>query len=175
MDSTTRRFIRSLNDGEIIRAPGRHGDVYRGVPGFPYARFYRLALATEVVGRDADMRHAIANVLWIRCEKASVPEMIRFLDDSKTGIRQTAVSALNKCINANFSNEWDRSTFYRRDVAANTPGPTHEKPLEERLRDYELNEREYIRYWKDWWRENRSQYEGAADGYDASLPPGKEN
>ena len=167
MDSTTRRFIRSLDSGEIIRAPRRHADVYRGVPGFPYARFYRFALGTNVVARDAEMRRSIANVLWIRYETASVPEMVRLLDDSEAHIRQTAVSALNECVNRNFSNAWDRDTFYRHNVPATAPGPTYEKPLEERLRDYELNEREYIQYWKDWWRENRSKYEGAAEDYEA--------
>ena len=49
-------------------------------------------------------RRAIANVIWIRCEKASVPEMMRLLDDSNMHIRRTAVSALRKCINSDLSN-----------------------------------------------------------------------
>ncbi len=175
MDSTTRRSIKSLDDGETIRAPGRHGDIYRGVPGFPYARFYRVALATDAVARDAEMRRSIANVIWIRYEKAGVPEMIRLLGDSEINIRRIAVSALDKCINGNFSNGWDRDTFYRRGVGPGAPGLTAEKPLEEQLRDYELNEREYIQYWKDWWGENRSKYEGTVDDYGATFRPDMEN
>ena len=175
LDSTTRRLIKSLDDGSTIPAPGGRVGIYRGVPGFPYARFYRFALATDAVAREAEMRRSIVNVFWIRYERASVPEMIQLLDDNEMRIRQTAVSALNECINANFSNEWSREIFYRRGVGPGAPGLTDQKPLEERLRDYERNEREYIQYWKDWWRENRDKYEGITDDHDAPFLTDKEN
>ena len=171
MDATTRRFIRNLDDGSMIEAPGgRHGP-YRGTPGFPYARFFRAALATDVVARSADMRKAIANVIWIRYEKASVPEMIRLLDDPVIHIRGTAVSALNQCVNGNFSNEWDRRTFYQMDQVS---GQSDRKPLEQRLQDYERNEREYIQHWKAWWAEHRGEFEGVDGGGAAMLSQGME-
>jgi HEAT repeat protein len=170
MDATTRRFVKNLDDGSTIRVPGGRPDVYRGVPGFPYAQFYGQALATGAVLRDTEMRTSIVNVIWSRYEKESVPQMIRLLDDADSHIRQVAVSALNRYINRNFSNGWDRDTFYRHNVL----GVTDEKPLEQRQRDYELNEHEYIQYWRDWWREHRGNYENIADGYDAAPSPHKD-
>jgi hypothetical protein len=157
MDATTRRSLKDLEDGSTIRRPAGH-DIYRGVLGFPYARFFRWALETEVVAGSAEMRGHIANVIWIRYERASVPEMVRLLDDPEIAIRRTAVSALNKCIRANFTNAWDRRSFSASRVAEGS-GQVPEKPLEERLKDYQQNEQEYLRYWKDWWQQNKTQFD----------------
>ncbi|MBN1360751.1 MAG: hypothetical protein JW993_09175 [Sedimentisphaerales bacterium] len=153
MDATTRRAIKDLNTGSTMAGPGGR-PLYRGVPGFPYARFFRAALAMDAVSRSEHMRRAIANVIWIRYEEASVPEMILLLDDLVQSIRRTAVSALNKCVNRNLSNEWDRRTFYQMDAVS---GPSDRKPPEQRLQDYETHEREYLQYWKSWWAERRNE------------------
>ena len=153
MDQTTRRSLIKLEDFSKIRAENEHPGIFRGVPGFDYATFYRQALDCNVVMSNPQMRSAIANVIWIRYEKASVPEMIRLLDDPEVSIRHTAVSALRKCINSDLSNSWEPDIFYKRKF---DKGP--EKSLEERMKDYERNEGEYISYWKNWWRENKNEY-----------------
>jgi hypothetical protein len=157
MDATTRRALKDLENGSTIRRPAGHG-IYRGVPGFPYAQFFKWALRTEAVARSAEMRGRIANVIWIRYERASVPEMIHLLDDPEIAIRRTAASALNKCIRGNFTNAWDRSSFYASPVGEGS-GQVPEKPLEERLNDYEQNEQEYLRFWKDWWQQNKTRFD----------------
>ena len=154
MDATTRRSIPDLENGQVIRPPvGRHG-IYRGTPGFPYALFYRAALATEAVQRSEAMRRAIANVIWIRYERASVPEMILLLDDQAIDIRRTAVHALEKCI------EHDLSSGRGRYQSRSMPGPSESDPPEGRLEDYARNEWKIIRNWKAWWAGHRHEFEG---------------
>lgn len=159
MDATTRRFVVDLKDGSVIRREDGSPYPFRGVRGFDYAAFYRQALDCETVKNSDQMRSAIANVIWIRYEKASVPEMIRLLDDSSIHIRSTAVSALRKCINSDFSNSWERLHFYDPDAAEEYMRRGIEKPLEDRLKDYEDNEQEYIQYWKEWWQEHKNEFE----------------
>ncbi len=158
MDATTRRSIKYLDNGSTIRAFHHQRGIYRGVPGFPYTRFFQQALKTEPVKNDSNMRKSIANVIWIRYEKASVPQMIHLLDDSERHIRGTAVSALKKCINGNFSNAWDRRSFYSSGRNSVKLMQRQEKPLEQRLKEYEEHEQEYIQYWKKWWLQNRDQF-----------------
>lgn len=158
MDHTTRRFIVNLKDlSKIRRKDNNHP--FRGVRGFDYAAFFREALDCEVVEKSAEMRSAIANVIWIRYEKRSVPEMIRLLDDSNIHIRSVAVSALRKCINSDFSNSWERRHFYDPRAAKEAMRMSFEKKLEDRQKDYQDNEQEYIQYWKKWWQENKGRFE----------------
>ena len=104
------------------------------------------------------MRSAIAHVLWIRYEKASVPEMIKFLDDSNMPIRRTAVSALRKCIHSDRSNSWEPRHFYDPAAAEEYMNSGIEKKLEDRQKDYQDHEQEYILYWKKWWQENKDKF-----------------
>ena len=157
MDATTRRAVVNLKDGSVIRRKDARPGIFRGVRGFDYAGFYKRALDCEVVKKNEAMRSDIANVIWIRYEKRSVPEMIQLLDDSNINIRRTAASALRKCINSDLSNSWDPVDFYRHRTAKAARGSsTEEKPHEERLKDYADNEKEYILYWKKWWQENKN-------------------
>jgi hypothetical protein len=113
------------------------------------------ALNCEVVKKSEEMRGAIANVIWIRYEKRSVPDMMRLLDDSNMHIRSTAISALRKCINSDRSNSWERLHFYDPRAAEEYMRRGIEKKLEDRQKDYEDNEQEYIQYWKKWWQKNK--------------------
>lgn len=156
MDATTRRAIKNLNTGSTIR---RSRGIYRGVFGFPYADFYRWALATDIVKNDKELRHSIANVIWIRYDKESIPQMIQLLNDPEQSIRRMAVSALKKCIHDNFSNAWDRKSFYSSGwESLQRMNQIKEKPFEERLNDYQEHEQEYIQYWKRWWSENQERF-----------------
>jgi len=159
MDSTTRRSVVDLKDGSKIRREEGSPYIFRGVRGFDYAEFFKQALDCESVKKNAQMRSAIANVIWIRYEKRSVPDMIRLLDDSNIHIRSTAVSALRKCINSDRSNSWERLHFYDPRAAEEYLRRGIEKPLEDRLKDYQDNEQEYIQYWKKWWQEHKSKFE----------------
>jgi len=159
MDSTTRRFVVDLKDGSKIRREEASPYPFRGVRGFDYAEFFKQALDCESVKKNAQMRSAIANVIWIRYEKRSVPDMIRLLDDSNMHIRSTAVSALRKCINSDRSNSWERLHFYDLRAAEEYMRSGIEKKLEDRQKDYEDNEQEYIQYWKKWWQEHKSKFE----------------
>ena len=85
--------------------------------------------------------------------------MIRLLDDSNRHIRSTAVSALRKSINSDFSNSWERIHFYDRRAAEEYIRGGIEKKLEDRQKDYKDNEHEYIQYWKKWWQEHKSEFE----------------
>jgi hypothetical protein len=161
MDATTRRFVVNLKDGSLIRRQDGSPYPFRGVRGFDYAEFYRQALDCEPVKRSEQMRRAIANVIWIRYERASVPEMMRLLDDSHMHIRHTAVSALRKCINSDLSNSWEPRHFYDPVAARQAARSGFEKKLEDRQKDYQDNEQEYILYWKKWWRDNKSRFETA--------------
>jgi len=78
--------------------------------------------------------------------------MIRLLDDPTIHIRRTAVSALRKCINSDFSNSWE----LRKDGSGF--GESDEKNPEERLKDYQDNEQQYIQHWKKWWQENKNRF-----------------
>jgi len=131
MDSTTRRVLKNLKDGSTLRRRPGSPYPFRGVPGFDYAAFYRQALDCEVVKKNEKMRTAIANVIWIRYEEASVPEMIRLLDDSDAHVRRIAISALRKCIDNNLKN---------------LP------------KTYAENEQEYIQRWKKWWEGNKGRF-----------------
>jgi hypothetical protein len=131
----------------------------RTVFDLKYAEFYRQALGREVVRKNEQMRSAIANVIWIRYEKRSVPEMMKLLDDSSRHIRSTAVSALRKCINSDRSNSWDRRHFYDPGAAREYMRRGVEKKLEDRLKDYQDNEQEYILHWKQWWQKHRIEFE----------------
>ncbi len=159
MDATTRRAVVDLKNGSVIRREDGGPGIYRGVRGFDYAEFYRQALDCEVVRKNQQMRSAIANVIWIRYEKRSVPEMIKLLDDRSRHIRSTAVSALRKCINSDSSNSWQRRHFYDPDAAREYMRSGFEKELEDRLKDYRDNEQEYILYWKQWWQKHRIEFE----------------
>ena len=152
LDETTRRSIPDPNTGQTMWKPD-HSDIYRGVPGFDYARFYREVLSLPLVAQDLELRRECANVIWIRFEKSSVPEMIRLLDDPNSSIRQTGVSALRKCIHHDFSNSWDLQ-YLEKSAPMNLP----ERPLEERLAEYRTNEAAYLAYWRQWWGENKNQY-----------------
>jgi hypothetical protein len=132
MDATTRRVVVDLRDGSKIRREDGSPYPFRGVRGFDYANFYRQALDCEVVRNSDQMRSAIANVLWIRYEKTSVPEMIKLLDDSNTHICRTAVSALRKCIHSDMSNSWEPRHFYDPDAAREYMNSSIEKKLEDR-------------------------------------------
>jgi len=169
MDATTRRFVVNLKDGSLIRRQDGSSYPFRGVRGFDYAEFYRQALDCEPVRNSEQMRRAIANVIWIRYEKRSVPEMIRLLDDSSMHIRRTAASALRKCINSDFSNSWERRHFYDPRAAKEALRKAFEKKLEDRLKDYKDNEQEYILYWKNWWQDNRRRFESAETTGDATY------
>ena len=157
MDATTRRVLVNLKDRSTVRRKDNHRP-FRGIQGFDYEEFYRQALDCEVVKNSEQMRGAIANVIWIRYEKRSVPEMIRLLDDSSIHIRSTGVSALRKCINSDFSNSWERRHFYDPSAAKEAMRRGIEKKLEDRLKDYRDNEQEYIQYWKRWWGENKGRF-----------------
>jgi len=159
MDSTTRRFMVDLKDGSIIRREEGSPYPFRGVRGFDYAGFFKQAMDCESVKKDTQMRGHIANVIWIRYEKGSIPDMIRLLDDSNMHIRSTAVSALRKCINSDLSNSWERLHFYNPRAAKEYMRMGIEKPLEERQKDYQDNEQEYIQYWKRWWQENKTRFQ----------------
>jgi len=124
MDATTRRVVVDLKDGSSIQREIGSPYPFRGVRGFDYADFYRQALNCEVVKNNKQMRTAIANVIWIRYERKSVPEMIRLLDDSYMPIRSTAVSALRKCINSDRSNSWEPRHFYDPNAAREYINPT---------------------------------------------------
>lgn len=157
MDETTRRRMKDLKDGSTMMRRPR--GIFRGAPGFAYADFYRWALETDLVKSNKDLRRSIANVIWIRYEKDSVPQMIQMLDDPEQSIRHTAVSALKKCINGNFSNAWDRRSFYSSGFdSIRRMHEIKEKPLEERQKDYREHEHEYIQYWKKWWSENQEGF-----------------
>ncbi|MDH4158602.1 MAG: hypothetical protein OEW00_15140, partial [candidate division Zixibacteria bacterium] len=78
---------------------------------------------------------------------------------SNMHIRHTAVSALRKCINSDLSNSWEPRHFYDPRAARETMRSGFEKKLEDRQKDYQDNEQEYILYWKKWWRENQSRFE----------------
>jgi hypothetical protein len=159
IDSMTRRAVINLKDGSVIRRKDGNPGIYRGARGFDYEDFFRQALSCEVVKKNEKMRSAIANVIWIRYEKRSVPEMIRLLDDSSMYIRQAAVSTLRKCINSDFSNSWERLHFYEPQAAKEYLRRGIEKKLEDRQKDYKDNENEYIQYWKKWWQEHKSEFE----------------
>ena len=85
--------------------------------------------------------------------------MIRLFDDSSMHIRQTAVSALRKCINSDLSNSWEPLHFYDLRAAKEYMRSGIEKKLEDRQKDYKDNEKEYIQYWKKWWLEHKSEFE----------------
>ena len=159
IDSTTRRVVIDLKDGSVIRREEGSPYIFRGVRGFDYAEFFKQALNCESVKKDTQMRSHIANVIWIRYEKRSVPDMIRLLDDLSMHIRRTAVSALRKCINSDRSNSWERLHFYDPRAAKEYLRRGIEKKLEDRLKDYQDNEQEYIQYWKKWWQEHKSEFE----------------
>jgi len=159
MDNSTRRVLVDLKDGSVIRREEGSPYPYRGVRDFDYADFYRQALNCEVVKNNEQMRTAIANVLWRRYERASVPEMIGFLDNSKIYIRMAAVSALRRCINSDHSNSWELRHFYDPDAAREYTNSGIEKKLEDRQKDYQDNEQEYILYWKKWWQEHKHEFE----------------
>lgn len=133
MDSTTRRSVVDLKDGSSIRPANRRMGIYRGVRNFDYPKFYRLALDCPSVKQTPEMRRAIANVIWIRCEEGSVPEMVRLLDDSNTYARFVAVGALSKY--------------------------TGKGPVRDGWEAFEQNDKQYIEYWKDWWLKNREDFE----------------
>ena len=143
MDSSTRRAVFNLEDGSTIRREdgGRGREIFRGVRNFDYALYFKEALKCKSVIKNEKMRQAIANVIWIRYEKKSVPEMIQLLDDPFIHIRRIAVSALRKCINSDFSNFGEGNSF------------------EERMKDYAEKEQRYIQYWKQWWLANKSKLE----------------
>jgi hypothetical protein len=158
MDSATRRILVDLKDGSVIKRETGSPYPFRGVRDFDYADFYRKALDCESVKGGEQMRTAIANVIWIRYERASVPEMIQLLDDSCMHIRSTAVSALRKCINSDLSNSWEPRHFYDPDTAREYMNSGIEKKLEERQKDYQDNEHEYILYWKKWWQQHKNEF-----------------
>lgn len=158
MDATTRRVVVDLKDGSVIRREIGSPYPFRGIRGFDYAVFYRRALDCEAVKNSEQMRTAIANVLWIRYERASTPEMVKFLDHSSIYIRMAAVSALRKCINSDRSNSWEPGDFYNPQTTDPSSSNIPEKPLERRLKDYENNEQEYIQYWKNWWQEHKNEF-----------------
>lgn len=158
MDHTTRRAVVNLQDGSVIRREDGRPGIYRGVREFDYGQFFKQSLDCEAVKKSTEMRSAIANVIWIRYEKRSVPEMIRLLDDSSVSVRQAAVSALRKCINLDFSNSWERRHFYNPRAAKEAMRMGFEKNLEDRQKDYQNNEQEYIQYWKKWWHENKDRF-----------------
>lgn len=149
IDATTRRAVFDLKDGEKIRRRPGSPYIFRGVRGFDYATFFNQALDCEVVKNSEAMRLRIANVLWIRYEERSVPEMVKLLDDPNINIRRTAVSALRKCINSDFSNSWE----LRKDGSGF--GKSDEKSSEEMLKDYQNNEQQYIQHWKKWWQDKK--------------------
>ena len=137
MDATTRRAVIDLETGSVIRPSDGRGGIYRGIRDFDYARFYRLALDCPAVKSSAEMRSAIANVIWIRCEKNSVPEMVRLLDDSNTYARFVAVGALMKY--------------------------TGEGPVRSTWEEFEKDDRRYVEYWKHWWQKNKDNFEPPQD------------
>lgn len=159
MNSTTRRAVIDLKDGSVIKREDGSPYPYRGVRGFDYADFYRQALDCEAVGKSERMRDAIAAVIWIRYEKVSIPEMMRLLDDPVRHIRSIAVSALRKCVNSDRSNSWERRHFYDPGAAKEYMRRGGEKKLEDRQKDYQDNEREYILYWKQWWQKHKTEFE----------------
>lgn len=133
MDATTRRAVVNLKDGSVIRRKDRRPGIFRGVRGFDYAAFYKQALDCEVVKNTEAMRGAIANVIWIRYEERSVPEMVRLLDDPSLYVRFVAVGSLMKY--------------------------TGEGPERCGWQEFGDKEREYIQYWKKWWKDNRNHFE----------------
>lgn len=161
MDSTTRRAVVDFNDRTIIRRENGIPEIYRGLRDFDYTEFYKQALECDSVKNNEKMRTAIANVLWIRFERKSVPVIIQLLDDTNPHTRSIAVSALRKCINADYSNSWEAEDFYRsfKDNELYFADQKPEKSLEERQKDYRDHEQEYIKYWKDWWQKNKGDFE----------------
>jgi hypothetical protein len=175
MDAMTRRVVVDLKDGSKIQREKGSPYTFRGVRGFDYAAFYRQALTYEAVKNSEPMRSAIANVLWIRYEKASVPEMIKLLDDSNMPIRRTAVSALRKCIHSDRSNSWEPRHFYDPAAAREYMNSGIEKKLEDQQKDYRDHEQEYILYWKKWWHKHKNEFgtlektNNGIDGYALSF------
>lgn len=158
MDSTTRRILVDIKNGSVIRREEGGPYPFRCVRGFDYADFYKQALDYESVKSSEQMRTSIANVIWIRYERASVPEMMRLLDDPSMHIRSTAVSALRKCIHSDMSNSWEPRHFYDPEAAREYMNSGIEKKLEERQKDYQDHEQEYILYWKKWWQKHKDEF-----------------
>ena len=133
MDAATRRAVVDLKDGSVIRRGDGGPGIYRGVRGFDYAEFYRQALECEVVKKNEQMRGAIANVIWIRNEKRSVPLMVKLLDDSNLYVRFVAVGSLMKY--------------------------TGEGPERSSWEEFGERNQKYVEYWKGWWSRNRARFE----------------
>ena len=133
MDAATRRAVVDLKDGSVIEREDGNPGMYRGARGFDYVEFYRQALDCEVVRKNEQMRHAIANVMWIRYEKRSVPLMVKLLDDSNLYVRFVAVGSLMKY--------------------------TGEGPERSSWEEFGERSQECVQYWKRWWRENKIQFE----------------
>jgi len=137
MDSATRRAVYNLDNGSVIRPPDERLGLFRGVRDFDYPVFFRRALDCPVVKTTAEMRCAIANVIWIRCEKGSIPEMARLLDDSNTYARFVAVGALMKY--------------------------TGEGPVRSDWEEFKKYDSRYVEYWKNWWQKNEGNFEPPQD------------
>jgi hypothetical protein len=132
MDSATRRAVVDLKDGSAIRREDGNPGVYRGVRGFDYAEFYRQALDCDAVRKNEQMRGAIANVIWIRCEKRSVPLMVKLLDDSNLYVRFVAVGSLMKY--------------------------TGKGPERSSWEEFGERNQKYVEYWKGWWSKNKARF-----------------
>ena len=161
MDSATRRTVYDMNNRTIIRREDGIHEIYRGLREFDYAEFFNQALDCNSVKNSEQMRKAIANILWIRFERKSVPVIVRLLDDRDVYVRQTAVSALRKCINGDYSNSWEPDDFYRSFKGNEyyfSANQKTEESLEERQKDYQEHEQEYIKYWKDWWQNKKKDF-----------------
>jgi len=132
MDSATRRAVVDLKDGSVIRREDGNLGMYRGVRGFDYAEFYRQALDCDAVRKNEQMRGAIANVIWIRYEKRSVPLMVQLLDDSNLYVRFVAVGSLMKY--------------------------TGEGPKRSSWEEFGERNQKYVEYWKGWWSKNKARF-----------------
>ncbi|HEX41294.1 MAG TPA: hypothetical protein ENN81_04450, partial [Phycisphaerales bacterium] len=102
MDATTRRLLLDMRQRDVIRR--RDGKPYRGIRDFWYPEFCAAALACESVRAAGPMRRSLANILWVRSDVASVPEMIALLDDADILVRSAVVAGLIKTVASPYSN-----------------------------------------------------------------------
>ncbi len=160
MDATTRRLLLNMAERDVIRR--RDGKPYRGIRGFWYPEFCAAALACESVRDSAAMRRSLANILWVRADVASVPEMIALLDDPDILVRSAVVAGLIKTIASPYSNPLEVHSPWMSSVdAMDVEVRDREIDPAEAMRDYQQKEQEYLTYWKTWWSENKGDFDAA--------------
>ena len=160
MDATTRRLLLDMRERDVIRR--QDGKPYRGIRDFWYPEFCAGALACESVRASGPMRWSLANILWVRSDVASVPEMIALLDDPDILVRSTVVAGLIKTVASPYSNPLEVHSPWMSSVDA-TDVEVRDREVDpaEAMRDYQLKEQEYLTYWKTWWDQNKDDFDEA--------------